>query len=87
VDESMEEIQYYIYGIVFSTDKEEVAAAAEDRGAPGNIVQRLLVGCSGIRPSCWLALALTKPRKLTCAHRFDPPTAPKSRPQAVLSSP
>jgi hypothetical protein len=82
----MEEIQYYIYGIVFSTDKEEVAAAAEDRGAPGNIVQRLLVGCSGIRPSCWLALALTKPRKSSSLRSGKPTISVVAEAMAMPSS-
>ena len=41
VDNSMEEFQQYIYGIDFPADKEEVAAVAEDRSAPDNLVQKI----------------------------------------------
>ena len=41
VDKSMEAFQHYIYGIDFPADKEEVAASAEERGAPDTIVQKI----------------------------------------------
>ena len=41
MDKSMEEFQHYIYGIDFPANKEEVAAAAEERGAPDNVVQKI----------------------------------------------
>jgi hypothetical protein len=37
----MEEFQQYIYGIDFPADREEVAAVAQDRGAPDNLVQKI----------------------------------------------
>jgi hypothetical protein len=40
VHKSMEEFQHYIYGIDFPADKEEVAAAAEDRGAPSFVCKK-----------------------------------------------
>ena len=41
MDKPVEEFQHYIYGIDFPADKEEVAATAEDSGAPDNLVQML----------------------------------------------
>jgi len=41
VDKSTEEFQRYILDIKFPASKEEVASAAQSKGAPQNIVQKL----------------------------------------------
>ncbi len=41
MDKSTEEFQRYILGIEFPASKEEVASAAQSKGAPQNIVQKL----------------------------------------------
>ncbi len=41
MDKSTEEFQRYILGIEFPASKEEVASAAQSKGAPQNIVEKL----------------------------------------------
>lgn len=41
MDKSMEEFQTYIQGIDFPASRDEVASAAEDSGAPDNLVQKI----------------------------------------------
>jgi hypothetical protein len=38
---TVEEFQHYIYGIDYPAGKEEVAATAEDNGAPQNLVRKI----------------------------------------------